>query len=233
MNFGWNLNVPGPNGLDTAVHEIGHTLGFHHEHQNPNAGIVWNEQAVYDYFARTQDPPWDRDTTFFNVLQKIAPSTVGGSDWDPNSIMHYAFTAGLISSPAQYQNGLRPNGGLSERDKQVVRQFYPGGGGSVTGAELKIGESQILNIAPGEQKDLQFIAPVNRVYSFQTFGESDTVMVLFEDDGTRLSYIAGDDDSGVDTNALLRVRLIDGRKYRLKIRLYYSSATGQPSVMVW
>ena len=36
MNFGWNL-VHDPEGIDTAIHEIGHTLGFPHEHQNPNA----------------------------------------------------------------------------------------------------------------------------------------------------------------------------------------------------
>ena len=38
MNFGWDLATP--YGWDTALHEIGHTLGFPHEHQNPNAGIV-------------------------------------------------------------------------------------------------------------------------------------------------------------------------------------------------
>ena len=34
MNFGWDIR----NDIDTPVHEIGHTLGFPHEHQNPNAG---------------------------------------------------------------------------------------------------------------------------------------------------------------------------------------------------
>jgi hypothetical protein len=147
--------------------------------------------------------------------------------------MHYAFAAGLISMPGQYRNGLRPAGGVSDRDKQVARQFYPSGGGTVTGSELRIGESQVLNIVPGEQKDLHFTPPENRNYTFQTFGDSDTVMVLFEEDGTQLHYIAGDDDSGFDRNAVIRVRLIDGRKYRLKIRLYYTTASGHPSVMVW
>jgi len=50
MNFGWDLTQD-PRGVDTPVHEIGHALGFPHEHQNPNSGIVWDEQAVYDYFG--------------------------------------------------------------------------------------------------------------------------------------------------------------------------------------
>ena len=31
MNFGWDLTQPGE--IDTALHEIGHTIGFPHEHQ--------------------------------------------------------------------------------------------------------------------------------------------------------------------------------------------------------
>ena len=46
MNFGWSL-ADDPAELDTAVHEIGHSLGLPHEHQNPHAGIVWDEETVY------------------------------------------------------------------------------------------------------------------------------------------------------------------------------------------
>lgn len=50
MNFGWDLTRPGE--LDTAIHEIGHGLGFPHEHQNPKAGIEWDEEAVYTALAK-------------------------------------------------------------------------------------------------------------------------------------------------------------------------------------
>jgi len=51
MNFGEPL-VGSPRGFDTALHEIGHTLGLKHEHQNPYAGIVWDEEEVYAYTAK-------------------------------------------------------------------------------------------------------------------------------------------------------------------------------------
>ncbi|WP_374089487.1 hypothetical protein [Methylomicrobium lacus] len=62
MNFGWNLTEAASE-IDTAIHEIGHTLGFPHEHQNPNSGIAWDEEAVYHSLAQ---PPnsWSREVTF-------------------------------------------------------------------------------------------------------------------------------------------------------------------------
>jgi hypothetical protein len=36
MNFGWDIAAD----PDTCRHEIGHTLGLPHEHQNPNAGAL-------------------------------------------------------------------------------------------------------------------------------------------------------------------------------------------------
>lgn len=233
MNFGWNINVPGPNGLDTAIHEIGHALGFHHEHQNPNAGIVWNREAVYDYFARTQDPPWSRAKTDFNILNKLDPLSVEGSDWDPNSIMHYAFARGLIRQPEQYRNGLTPQQGLSQADIEVVKRFYPDGGTGIVVPELKPWESQLLSLAPGEQKDFNVLPAETRKYNFQTFGQSDTVMVLFEENNGEFRYMKGDDDSGFDRNASFRVRLISGRKYQLRIRLYFSFSSGDTAVMMW
>ena len=99
MNFGWNITQPGPNGLDTALHEIGHALGLSHEHQNNNAGIVWNETAVYEHYKTTQNPSWDKDKTFNNILRKLSVEDVLGLKWDPNSIMHYKVAPGLIDRP--------------------------------------------------------------------------------------------------------------------------------------
>jgi hypothetical protein len=230
MNFGWDLTRR-PQEVDTAVHEIGHTLGFPHEHQNPNAGIVWNEEAVYAALAK---PPnrWDRATTFHNIIRKIEPDSVQGSNWDPNSIMHYPFEAGLIEAPADYRGGLDPAGGLSERDKAWVKTFYP----TLTPndyAELRTMESVRLNIGAGGQSNFVIRPAATRKYEIRTFGTSDTVIVLFEDENGKLRYLAGDDDSGEDYNAQLQVKLLKGRRYVLRVRLYYEDRAGETAVMMW
>jgi hypothetical protein len=229
MNFGWDLTHPGE--IDTAVHEIGHTLGFPHEHQNPNAGIVWDEEAVYAALAK---PPnsWDRAKTFFNIIRKIEPDTVQGSSWDPNSIMHYPFEAGLILQPEECRSGLNPAPGLSERDRTWVKTFYPPLGEPDL-QELKPFQSTTLNIAPAEQRNFVIRPDATRNYDFRTFGTSDTVMVLFEDVNGELRYRTGDDDSGEAYNASFRVKLFKGRSYVLRIRLYYSDRAGETAVMMW
>lgn len=233
MNFGWNLvNGPGGRDDDTAIHEIGHTLGLPHEHQNPNAGIVWDEEKVYAALAQ---PPnsWPRDKTFWNIIRKIAPDTVQGSSWDPDSIMHYPFEAGLILKPEKYRTQpLVPAGGLSDRDVTWIKTFYPPGdaGGR---RQLAPSQSQPLSIAAGQQVDFDVRPTATRQYTFQTFGASDTVVVLFEEVDGALRFRAGDDDSGQDRNASFKVKLFAGRSYVLRIRLYYASAAGDTAVMMF
>ena len=230
MNFGWDLTQD-PRGVDTPVHEIGHTLGFPHEHQNPFSGIVWDEDAVYDYFG---GPPnnWPRSTTFHNVLRKLSTSAVEGSDWDPDSVMHYGFPAGLILQPEQYRNGLRPALGLSQHDIDEVRRFYPPLNDDKN-LILRPFQSQTLALAPAEQKNFTIEPQETRDYTIQTFGRSDTVMVLFEDQNGDLKFVAGDDDSGTSLNARITVRLYQGRRYILRIRLYFNFSSGETAVMLW
>lgn len=230
MNFGWDLTSH-PSEIDTAIHEIGHTLGFPHEHQNPNAGIVWDEEAVYTSLAA---PPngWSREVTFRNIIQKIPADTVQGSNWDPNSIMHYPFEAGLIKEPALYRNGLTPAGGLSARDITWVKTFYP----PLTAADysdLTPFESVNFAIDPGQQKNFYIKPTATRKYEIKTFGTSDTLLVLYEDVEGELKYISADDDSGEDRNAYLKLRLYKGRKYVLRAKLYYADRRGETAVMIW
>jgi hypothetical protein len=77
-------------------------------------------------------------------------------------------------------------------------------------------------------RDLVIRPAATRQYTLQTFGESDTVMVLFERDGGELRYQAGD-----DRNATLQLKLFQGREYVVRVRLYFGQGSGETAVMLW
>jgi hypothetical protein len=228
MNFGWDLTDE--YGRSTALHEIGHTLGLPHEHQNPFSGIEWDEPKVYTYFA---GPPnvWSREETFHNVLRKLEATEVEGSQWDPDSVMEYWFPGGLIKAPAQYREGINPAGGLSQRDKEWVLKWYPTLGATMPTLQAFV--SSRLELAAGQQADFAIVPDSSRKYQIATFGEADTVVVLFEEVNGELRYLKGDDDSGQDRNARISLKLFKGRRYVVRTRLYWAGESGKTALMYW
>ncbi|WP_268225393.1 matrixin family metalloprotease [Sinomicrobium oceani] len=121
MNFGWfDSNTSDSEFSRTTIHEFGHALGLIHEHQHPEVTIPWDKPAVYAYYA---GPPnyWSQSQVDNNLFATYSTWETQFSDYDPQSIMHYAVDNSLtIGNFSVGWNTI-----LSNTDKQFIGELYP------------------------------------------------------------------------------------------------------------
>jgi hypothetical protein len=127
---------------------------------------------------------------------------------------------------------VHPPGSLSPADKEFVLRWYPPAEHPRPVA-LEPFRSVPLRLGPGEQADFVVEPTETREYSVGTFGACDAVVVVFEERDGEPRYLAGRDDGGTTRNALLGVRLVRGRRYVVRVRLYSTWGSGETAVMCW
>jgi hypothetical protein len=208
----------------TTAHEFGHAIGLAHEHQNPAGGIQWNEQVVIRELAKSPNF-WDEATARHNVLRKYTADQINGTAFDPDSIMLYFFPADWTTNGI----GTKANEVLSALDKSFIAgaKMYPKAGPTIDApTELTVNATKRTAASIGKfgEADL-FAFTVKKAgrHVIDTKGPTDVVMTLFGPDNPT-SFIAEDDDSGLDTNARIAASLIEGR-YFAQVR-HFNKASG-------
>jgi len=215
----------------TAGHEFGHAIGLAHEHSNPKGGIQWNEPVVLHALA---GPPnnWDEATVRHNVFMKYALDQINGTDFDPDSIMLYAFPASwTLNGVATHANDI-----LSALDKSFVSGalMYPKSAPVVSDATLLEVDGPRVNGSigkPGEEDLYSFKVNDDGLYEVSTRGVTDVYLKVFGPDSDT-NLVASDDNSGYGLNARVRAELTPGA-YIAQVRHHNpASGTGSYSIRV-
>jgi hypothetical protein len=223
LNLGWQDK-------GVILHEFGHMIGLAHEHQNPAGGLQWNSEAVIRDLKGAPNF-WDEATIRHNVLDKYTFDQVNGTDFDPDSIMLYAFPDDWTKNPG----GTHENTELSNADRAFVTsaKMYPGKQEPVVQAvELPILTGTAAKIAkPGEEDLYKFEVKKAGQYIIATTGGDDLFMTLFGPNSLT-KKLAEDDDSGVDANPQITATLQPGQYYA-RVRHYTPQGTADYEIRVF
>ena len=133
-----NLDFDSDSGLEDqkireiTLHETGHALGFHHEHQSPAAPCknwAWNRiLTMYPWRGETEE---ERRREMEDNLKKLSNQVLSSGQhaysyttYDPQSIMHYSFPSDMFTDGNKNVCHVPQATGLSPVDMQAVKDTY-------------------------------------------------------------------------------------------------------------
>ncbi len=107
------------------LHELGHALGFEHEHQSPESQCEkeFDWPAIYKFAKKHWK--WEETEVNLNFRALVSSERLLTTPYNPQSIMHYHllpvfFTRGINSVCYVGQNNV-----LSDVDRQAAASVYP------------------------------------------------------------------------------------------------------------
>ena len=133
-----------------VLHEFGHAIGMHHEHQSPNAKFDWDKPFVYQYYRDLAG--WNQHDVDMWVFRQVNPSLVNASEYDPLSVMQYSFPPEFTKN----RQGIEGSHQLSPTDKAFAAKVYPKGGTPKPTQEKFFERRLAIRNDTGEAVDVHF-----------------------------------------------------------------------------
>lgn len=110
----------------TILHELGHALALHHEHQSPESNC--QEQINWEVvYAKLGGPPnnFDRAKVDRNMRPLVSSPRLRTTEYDRESIMHYSLPASWFKNGASSSCWVVRNDDLSDTDVAAIAAAYP------------------------------------------------------------------------------------------------------------
>ena len=205
-------------------------MGFIHEHQSPDSGIVFNQATVFSYFAQFGFTP---EQVQSQILTRFTNSQISNTTgFDPDSIMLYCFPAEIATPPT------KNNQDLSTGDKKLAGERYPKSGGTsdtgpTVGIPLKLGVpmTEGFLVQAGTSDVYNFEVKDKQKYVMETTGTQAWIMSLYAKNDLTKPLQVDSQGSGERLNARI-VTVLDPGIYYLNVKHLLPEGVGAYGIVV-
>lgn len=106
----------------TVLHEFGHALALHHQHQRSDRPFHINLSVVWNFYRLNGDNHLHKQFLRYCIVDKLDHDILHPVPYDWDSIMHYPFTASMMKPYGSFvPRDVQRNNSLSNGDVTTVR----------------------------------------------------------------------------------------------------------------